>query len=84
MANDTDFGGLDIELFGDLLADRPQRDTVMGADLLPIAQIMYNLNPWQLERERFTATGPASMRGDLDRRFLHGSNRFELGFVEKA
>ena len=58
MANDTDFGGLDIELFGDLLADRPQRDTVMGADLLPIAQIMYNLNPWQLERERFTATGP--------------------------
>ena len=87
MADDTDFGGLDIELFGDLLSDRPQRGAVVGADLLLIAQIMYNLNPGQLGREWFTASSPASMRGDLDRRLLlvlHGGNRFDLGFVEKA
>ncbi|MDQ3566280.1 MAG: hypothetical protein M3436_20115 [Pseudomonadota bacterium] len=81
MADDTDFGGLDIELFGDLLSDRPQRGAVMGADLLLIAQIMHDLNPGQLGREWFMASSPASMRGDLDRRLLlvlHGGNRFGL------
>ena len=84
MAQDTDFGGLDIELLGDLLSNRGQYHPVMGTDLFLLSQIMHDLNPGQLGREWFTASRPASMRGDLDRRLLQGSNRLELRFVEKA